>query len=145
MPGSASKVWAAQAWTLVVSGVSIDAGRGDEDGEFLKFEQDGEDWGYKGSADGFGTFYTKGKKLTKLTITLPQAADNNQKLEAIRLASRAAAAPFPVVWKDGNGTSKGATDAAVFEKTPDQTVATEPGTLVWTLLLHDPASFTGGH
>ena len=142
---SENKVWAVDAWTVTVATVDIGAGRGDEDGEFLKIEQDGEDWGYKGSADGFGTFFTKGKKMKRMSMTLPQASPQNQKLEAIRQASLVAKAPFPITWKDGNGTSMGAVTAAVIEKTPDQTVAVEPGTLVWIFLMHDPLDFTGGH
>jgi hypothetical protein len=145
MPGNMSTVWAADGWVLEVAGVSITSGRGDENGEFLKREQDGEDWGYKGSASGFGTFYTKGKNLQRLSVTLPQTSPDNQKLEAIRLASLAARAPFPMNYKDGLGTSKALTIAAVIEKAPDETVATEPGTLVWIFMMHDPAMFVGGH
>lgn len=145
MPGNRSAVWAADGWVVIVATQEITSGRGDEDGEFLKFEQDGEDWGYKGSASGFGTFFTKGKKLKRMSMTLPQASPECTKLDLIRQTCLALKAPFPVQWKDSLGVSKGATDAAVIEKAPDQTVATEPGTLVYVFLMHDPGEIIGGH
>jgi hypothetical protein len=145
MPGNASAVWSAPSRTLNVAGVDISTAIGDEDGEFLKFEKASEDVGYKGSANGFGTFFTKGNKLVKATITLPQASPDIQKLSAIHKTALATLAPFPVTSKDGLGTSKMLADSCMFEKDPDETIATEPGTIQFVLLIHDPARFVGGH
>lgn len=146
MAGNKSVVWAVKGWVVNLAGQSIDGMRGDAGGEFLKLEQAEDDFGYKGSGSGGGTFYEMGDKYTIATIILPQASPENQKLMGIHEASvNAGGLPAPFFAKDANGTSKCVTDAALILKTPDETVAQEPGTLEWRIGLHDPSRFVGGH
>lgn len=145
MPGNKSTVWSAKDWTLSLNTQTIDHGRGDEDGDFMEISQDGEDFGYKGSASGFGTFFEKGKNYCVIKVTLPTASDGNDVLQSIHEASKAlGGAPGPILAKNNRGTSKLVSDSAMILKTPDETVSVEPGTKVWEIGVHDPVRWAGG-
>jgi hypothetical protein len=146
MPGNKSTVYDASAVTLNFATQTIDHGRGEEGGTFLEIAQQNEDIGYKGSVSGFGTFFKKGNRYTIVRVTLPQTSNGNDVMMAIHIASQLlGGSPAPIGIKDQNGNSKFASDAAMIIKTPDETFAEEPGTVVWELGVHDPARFVGGH
>jgi len=140
-----STVWASQRWSVLAAGVSIASGRGEEDGEFLRIEKPTKKFGYKGSGSGEGTFFRRGASLTQVTIVLPQTSAENDKLYAIFKAQELADVPFPFAVADGFGNSKQASDSAMIEDLPDETVSVEPGTLEWVFLVHDPLRQVGGH
>src|SRR5687767_2219625 len=140
-----SNVWASQRWTVVVAGVNIGSGRGEEDGEFLRIEKPTKKFGYKGSGTGEGTFFRRGASLVQVTIVLPQTSAENDKLYAIFKAQELADAAFPFAVSDAFGNSKQASDSAMIEDLPDETVAVEPGTLEWVIMVHEPLRQVGGH
>ena len=146
MPGNKSAVYDASEINLTFAGQTIDSGRGEEGGTFLEVQQQENSYGYKSSVSGFGTFYRRGNRYTILRVTLPQASEANSVLSAIHAASELlGGSPSPISWADNHGTAKGASDAALILKLPDETYAEEPGTNVWEIGVHDPARFTGGH
>lgn len=140
-----STVWASQRWSFVAANQTIANGRGEEDGEFLRIEKGTKKFGYKGSGTGEGTFFRRGASGVTVTVVLPQTSAENDKLYAIFKAQEAADVSFPVGWADEFGNSKGASDSAMIEDLPDETVSVEPGTLEWVFLVHDPARQVGGH
>ncbi len=144
MAGNLSKVWASQRWSVSAANQSIGAGRGEEDGEFLRIEKSTKKYGYKGSGSGEGTWFRRGASGSTVTMVLPQTSSENDKLYAIFKAQELADAPFPFSYADEFGNSKMAGEA-MLEDLPDETVSVEPGTLEWVFLVHDPARQVGGH
>lgn len=141
-----SKVYSSDQVVFSFAGQNIDSGRGEEAGEFIKIEQQEDDFGYQSSTDGFGTFFKKNNRLTNVTVTLAKTSPGNDVLMAIHLASMGLnGAPSPVYCADTGGNAKFVSDAGLISKTPDETYAEEPGTNVWVLLVHDPLRFVGGH
>src|SRR5690606_27744646 len=104
------------------------------------------DFSYTPGAAGAGEVKARHDRYPTHRLTLQQTSSGNSVLGALHLASvKAGGIKYPVTWKDGNGTTKGACLEAVILKTPDETYATELGTVVWEIGLKNPERFVGGH
>lgn len=124
--------------------LGIESGRAD--GTFLEAAQENPDVSYTPSADGRGTFNVRHNTYTVVRLTLLQTAPGNAVLSALHIASkRAGGIKYPVYWEDSNGTTKGAGLEAMILKTPDETYATEAGTVVWEIGIEAPERFVGSH
>lgn len=139
-----SSVYSANAVTLVFGGLTVESGRGPD--EFLRIEQEEDDFSYAAGIDGEGVFSEFNNKLTRVTVTLMQTAAGNGVLSAIHIASKKLnGSPSPIYIEDRKGTSKLVSSASMIMKTPDETYAKEAGTTVWVIGVHDPERFVGGH
>lgn len=141
---SRATVYSANAVTLTLAGLNIESGRGPD--EFLRIEQQNDDFTYNAGIDGEGVFSENRNHYTLLTVTLMQTSQGNDVLSALHNASKlAGGSPFPAYVEDRRGTTKLVSGAALIMKTPDQTFAREAGTVVWVIGVHDPQRHVGGH
>lgn len=139
-----STVYSADAITFSMAGLPIDSGRGTD--EFLRIEQEEDDFTYTAGVDGEGVFNHKMNKFTTITLTLLQTAKGNDVLSALHQASMLAGGlPSPVFMEDRKGNSKLVSDAAIIKKMPDETFGGEADTTEWVIGVHDPVRFVGGH
>ena len=139
-----STVYSADAVTLTLGGLQVESGRGPD--EFLRIEQQEDDFTYTAGIDGEGVFSKQNNRFTLVTITLMQTSAGNGVLSALHNASKLlGGSPMPIYVEDRNGTSKLVSSAALIMKTPDETYAKEAGTVDWVVGVHDPERFVGGH
>lgn len=147
MPGLPPRAttWSANAWSFNYAGIPIETGKGKD--EFLKIEQQADDFSYTQGIDGEGVFNQLNATFTKVTLTLLQTSAGNAVLSAIAIASRQTEGGqiAPLVIMDRLGTSKTISIAAVIMKVPDETVSSEAGSVVWEFGLHEPTRFIGSH
>jgi hypothetical protein len=136
--------FSANKWTFNFATFPIESGRGPD--TVLEFVQQEDDFGYVEAVDGEGCFYENGKRYALATLTLMQTSAGNAVLGAIHIASKAAGGlPAPLFIEDRIGTEKIVSEAALIMKTPDLTVAREPGTRLWVVGVHSPKWIVGGH
>lgn len=139
-------VYSSNQVSVEMGGLVIDSGRGKDNGPFLKIAQDGDDFDYAQSNDGEGVFFQLAPGKTKVTIILMQTAASNATLSVLHRASKAAGGlPVPMTVRDGGGSGKMVTVAALISKMPDEEYAAEPGTIEWDLIVHDPERIAGAH
>ena len=140
-------VYSANAITFNLATQSIESGRGPD--EFLKIEQQDDDFSHTQGLDGEGCWNELnggGGSYTIITVTLLQTAAGNGVLWAIHEASKLAGGlPVPLYVADRKGTSKLVSTDAMILKTPDETFAKEAGTTVWTIGCVPDVRITGGH
>jgi len=142
--GSRATVYSANEATFTLGGVSIESGRGID--EFLRIEQQNDDFTYTAGLDGEGVFSEQRNRYTLVTVTLLQTSAGNDVLSAMHNASKKlGGSPMPCYAEDRKGTTKLVSGAALILKTPDQTFAREAGTVVWVIGVHDPERHVGGH
>lgn len=145
MAGKRSTTWSADAWTFNFAGIPIETGKGKD--EFLKIEQQNDDFSYTQGIDGEGVFNQVLNTYTKVTLTLLQTSAGNAILSAIHIASKLTTGGqvAPLFISDRLGTSKMVSSAAVILKMPDETAGTEAGVTVWEFGVHDPDRYVGSH
>ncbi len=142
--GNRSTVYSANAVTLNFSGLNIESGRGPD--EFLKIEQQADDFSHAAGIDGEGVWSEMLDKYCLVTITLMQTASGNGVLWAIHKASMLlGGSPSPIYVEDRKGTSKLASPTALITKMPDEAWGKEAGTTVWVIGVDNPTRVVGGH
>lgn len=142
--GNRSTVYSANAVTLNFATQLIESGRGPD--EFLKIEQQADDFSHSSGLDGEGVWNELLDKYTLVTVTLMQTAAGNGVMWAIHAASKLlGGSPSPIYVEDRKGTSKLADTSALILKTPDETYAKEAGTVVWVIGVNSPNRVVGGH
>jgi Protein of unknown function (DUF3277) len=141
-----STVYSSNKVTINFGGLIIDSGRGEAGGDFLRIEQDGDDFDYKQSTDGEGVFWQLAPGKTTVTLILLQMAKSNAVLSALHIASKLAGGmPAPLVINDSGGTGAMISSAGLISKTPDETYAQEPGTVEWAIIVHAPDRIVNSH
>jgi hypothetical protein len=145
MTGKRSTVYSADAWTFNYATLPIENGKGKD--EFLKIEQQDDDFSYTPGLDGEGVFNQLMNNFTKVTLTLLQTSAGNALLSAIHIISRntEGGQPAPLFIEDRLGTSKLLSSAALIFKMPDETAGKEADVTVWVFGVHDPNRFVGSH
>lgn len=139
-----STVYSGNAVTLSLAGLLIESGRGTD--EFVKIEQQGDDFSHSSGLDGEGVWNELLDKYTLVTVTLMQTAAGNGVLWAIHQASRVlGGAPVPLYIEDRKGASKLVSTDALIIKMPDETWGKEAGTTVWTIGCNPDIRVVGGH
>jgi len=139
-----STVYSADEVTCMVGGLNIESGRGDD--EFLKIEQQEDDFSYKAGIDGEGVFSQNKNTYTLVTITLLQTSAGNAILSGLHTASKLAGGlQVPVYVEDRKGSSMLISAAGMITKMPDEAWAKEAGVTVWTIGVHQPERIVGGH
>lgn len=139
-----STVYSADAVTLVAGGLTVESGRGPD--EFLRIEQQEDDFTYQAGIDGEGVHSFSKNTHTLVTVTLMQTSAGNDVLSALHNASKlAGGSPVPIYVEDRNGNSKLVSSAAVITRMPNETYAREAGTVEWIFSVHQPERHVGGH
>jgi hypothetical protein len=142
--GNRATVYSANAVTLNFATQLIESGRGPD--EFLKIEQQSDDFSHSSGLDGEGVWNELLDKYSIITVTLMQTAAGNGVLWAIHQASKLlGGSPAPLYIEDRKGTSKTADTSSLILKTPDETYAKEAGTTVWIIGANSPTRVVGGH
>lgn len=137
-------VYSANAITLNVATQSIESGRGTD--EFLRIEQQEDDFSHTEGIDGEGAWNELASRYTIITVTLLQTAAGNGVLWAIHEASKLAGGlPVPLYVADRKGTSKLVATEAMILKNPDETFAKEAGTVQWMIACVPDVRVVGGH
>jgi hypothetical protein len=145
MSGKRSTVYSADAWTFNFAGLPIESGKGKD--EFLKIEQQDDDFTYTGGLDGEGVFNQMMNNYTTCSLTLLQTSAGNALLSAIHIVSRQTPGgqPGALFVKDRLGTSTMLSAAAMILKMPDEAAGKEADVIVWKFGVHDPDRFVGSH
>lgn len=139
-----AKPYSAKEIKFFINAIPIDSGRAD--GTFLEIAQQNPDINYTPSADGDGVFSQRHDRYTVYRLTLLQTSAGNSVLSALHNASLLAGGiQYPIYTEDSNGTSRSADTEGMILKTPDETYATEAGTVVWEIGAKSPERFVGGH
>lgn len=142
--GNRNTVYSANALTLSMALQLIESGRGPD--EFLKIEQQSDDFSHTAGLDGESAWNELLDKYTIITVTLLQTAAGNGVLWAIHQASKLGGGlPSPLFIADRKGTSKLVSTNAMILKNADETYAKEAGTTVWLIGCDPDVRVVGGH
>jgi hypothetical protein len=140
------KIYSANEVTFNFSGLNIDSGRGDD--EFVRIEQQEDNFSYKAGVDGEGTRSESKNRYTVVTATLMQTSDGNALLSAIQnldIKTPGGAGVAPLLVRDRQGNSVFMAAEAWIIKPPDRTYGKEAATVEWTFGVHSPERFDGGN
>ena len=140
------KVYDADQVSISLAGIPIDSGFAD--GEFLRIEQEGDDFTDVVGTDGeVSRSKTKDRRAT-ITILLMQTSDANVLLSGLnnldRLAPNGAGVGTLLV-RDRQGTSLYRSDECWIQKPPDVSFDRESTTREWTLRCADLQRLDGGN
>lgn len=128
------KIYDANEVSLVVAGLIIDSGYAD--GEFVKFEQDSDDFSDVVGTDGEVTRSKTNDRRFTATVTLMQTSDGNSKLTALNNLDRNAsngAGVGPFLLKDRSGTALYAASKCWVAKPPDAGFGKEASSREWKI------------
>lgn len=140
------KVYDANEVTLNFAGIPIDSGF--DDGEFIRIEQESDDFVDKAGTDGEVTRSKTNDRRTTITVILMQSSDGNAALSALNNIDRLAnngAGVAPILVSDRQGTSIFAAAECWIAKPPDVSYDREPTAREWTLRAANPERFDGGN
>ena len=142
---NATKTYDADQVSITLAGFSIDAGFAD--GEFLRIEQETDDFVDVVGTDGEVTRSKTNDRRATATILLMQTSSSNQKLAALsnldRLAPNGAGiAPFLVT--DGNGDTLYEAASAWVMRPPNASFDRQATVREWTIRLADLIRFDSG-
>jgi hypothetical protein len=82
MAGKETFVYNSDEITCILAGINIESGKAD--GEFVKVEQNEDDFGLLVGTDGSGTRYNLNNRSAKITFRLMQTSPHNAELSALR-------------------------------------------------------------
>lgn len=142
----ATKVYDADQVSVVLMGVPISSGYAD--GEFLRIEQEAEDFTHKVGTDGEVTRSKTNNRVAKVTLRLMQSSDGNAALSAINNLDRSApngAGIGPFLVRDRQGTSLFTASKCWISKPPNVTMAREATEREWELTVADLVRLDGGN
>lgn len=135
--------------TASFGGVPINAGRGPDDGPFVKIEKISEKrFAVKSGLDGSVTYFENTGNFHKVTLIMMQGSESNDFLTSVFkgdvLAGNGVGIASLLV-KDGLGTSFHMDPEARIEDLPDEEYAAEPGTREWVFLSPNPERNVGSN
>lgn len=140
------KVYDADAISITVAGLPIDSGY--DDGEFLRIEQESDDFTDKVGTDGEVTrSKTKDRRAT-VSIILMQTSTGNALLSGLNNIDRAAgngAGVGPFLARDRQGLALYAAAECWISKPPDVSFDREATAREWTIRIADLVRFDGGN
>jgi len=141
-----TRTYDADQVSVLVGAILIDAGFAD--GEFVRIEQEADDFTDSVGTDGEVTrSKTKDGRAT-VTILLGQSSQSNQALSALSNLDRAApngAGIVPLMIRDRGGQSLYTATECWISKPPDVSFDREPTTREWTLRVADLIRNDGGN
>lgn len=148
---SRMKIYDADQVTILVGNVAISKGVGASgyaEGEFVKIEQQEEDFKIKVGTDGQTTRSKTNNILTKITLLLMQTSESNAYLSSLRTADRLGtngAGVVSLLIQDRQGTSLHAAQFCWVNKPPDVSYDKEPTPREWELMCLMDERLDGGN
>lgn len=142
------KVCDSNEWSFSFSGISIDSGRGEEGGDFLKISYDKDAFTDVVSLDGEVTRGKTNDQRATIELIVMSSSSSNAVLSALHIADKKAANGAgigAVLARDGQGTSTYAGAKAWIIKHPDINVGEKVVPLTWKIRVASLESFTGGN
>ncbi len=132
---------------VLVAGIPIDSGRGDD--EFVAISQPEDEVNFKGGVDGGGTISVNNVRYAEVTLTLMRTSKGNAIISGIHKAAKAtgskvAVVPLAVTDLGSNGDLFAGAECWI-KKFPDESYAKETNTVQWVFGCHQPERFIGGH
>lgn len=135
---NAVKTYDADQVSLTVGGFSIDSGFAD--GEFIRIEQEADDFTDVVGTDGEVTRSKTNDRRATITVLLMQTASGNQALSALSNLDRLSpngAGISPLLIQDGNGDALFEAASCWVQKPPDVAFDRTGVTREWTLRVAD--------
>jgi hypothetical protein len=129
-----------------VAGLPIESGF--DDGEFLRIEQEADDFVDKAGTDGEVTRSKTNDRRATITIILMQSSDGNALLSGLNNIDRLAgngAGVGPLLVRDRQGTALYAAAECWISKPPDVSFDREPTAREWTLRCASLERFDGSN
>lgn len=140
------KVYDANEVSIIFAGLLIDSGF--DDGEFLRIEQEADDFIDKVGTDGEVTRSKTNDRRTTLTILLMQSSVGNALLSGLSNIDRLAgngAGVGPLLVRDKQGTFVFSAAECWISKPPNVSFDREATSREWTLRCANPERFDGGN
>ena len=140
------KVYDANEVSVIIAGLPIESGY--DDGEFLRIEQEADDFLDKVGTDGEVTRSKSNDRRATATVILMQSSDGNNLLSALNNIDRLAgngAGVGPFLVKDRQGLSLYAAAECWISKPPDVSFDREPTPREWTIRIAVLERFDGGN
>lgn len=140
------KVYDANEVTINVAGIPIESGY--DDGEFLRIEQESEDFIDKVGTDGEVTRSKTNDRRATISIILMQSSLGNALLSGLNNIDHLAgngAGVGPLLVRDRQGTALYAAAECWISKPPDVSFDREPTAREWTLRCASLERFDGGN
>ena len=142
----ALKVYDANEVTVSIAGLPIESGF--DDGEFVRIEQESEDFIDKVGTDGEVTRSKTNDRRATVSILLMQSSDANALLSGLNNIDRLAgngAGVGPFLVRDRQGLALYAAAECWISKPPDVSFDREPTAREWTLRVASLERFDGGN
>jgi len=142
----ALKVYDANEVTVSIAGLPIESGF--DDGEFVRIEQESEDFIDKVGTDGEVTRSKTNDRRATVSILLMQSSDANALLSGLNNIDRLAgngAGVGPFLVRDRQGLALYAGAECWISKPPDVSFDREPTAREWTLRVASLERFDGGN
>lgn len=142
----ALKVYDANEVTVSIAGLPIESGF--DDGEFVRIEQEAEDFIDKVGTDGEVTRSKTNDRRATVSILLMQSSDANALLSGLNNIDRLAgngAGVGPFLVRDRQGLALYAAAECWISKPPDVSFDREPTAREWTLRVASLERFDGGN
>lgn len=112
----------------------------------IDIEVPDDSWAVETGADGMVTRVNKSVDHVKITVTLGQASETNDKLSAIWNADKITGAGiFPFAFRDGSGRSVTLAPQAFILKPPNLTNGNSAKDRTWVFMTGDASIFHGGN
>jgi len=140
------KVYDANEVSVSIAGIPIDSGF--DDGEFLRIEQEADDFVDKVGTDGEVTRSKTNDRRATITILLMQSSTGNALLSALSNIDRLAgngAGVGPFLARDRQGTALFAAAESWISKPPNVSFDREPTAREWTLRCASLERFDGSN
>lgn len=140
------KVYDASEVSVSIAGIPIDSGY--DDGEFLRIEQESDDFVDKAGTDGEVTRSKTNDRRATITILLMQSSLGNALLSALNNIDRLAgngAGVGPFLCRDRQGTALYAAAESWISKPPNVSFDREPTAREWTIRVAVLERFDGGN
>jgi len=142
---NATKVYDADQVKLTIGGFAIESGFAD--GEFLRIEQESEDFTDVAGTDGEVTRSKTNDRRATITVLLMQTSSGNQALSTLSNLDREAANGVgitPLLIADKNGDTLFTASSAWIQKPPDVSFDREATAREWEIRVGDLVRFDAG-
>jgi hypothetical protein len=142
------KIYDSNEVSLIVAGLPIESGRGEEGGAFVKLSQVSNAFEDKVSLDGDVTRSKTNDNRYDVTVVLMSSSASNALLSALHTADKLAgngAGVGPFLLKDRQGNTLYAAPSCWIQKMPDQEFGQTAVPVEWPIRVANMIPFIGGN